>query len=545
MTPPVHGPVSANRIALRSVSRYNIKCPVVIGGKQCIPRLLSLLERVLLLSMGIDNVESTDLASMGIPGLDKILRGGLPRNRIYLLEGNPGTGKTTLALQFLLEGTRRGEKGLYVTLSETRTELSAVARSHGWSLDDLTIYDLALPGDQSLDDAQYTLYHPSEVELGETTKAVFSEVERVKPQRVVFDSLSEMRLLARDPLRYRRQILALKQFFIGRQSTVLLLDDHTSQESDRQLESLAHGVLTLSHRSPGYGGPRRSISVLKLRGVPYVGGNHDLNIETGGVVVFPRLVAADHPSVFTRETFSSGVENLDKLCGGGLDTGTATLILGPAGTGKSSIATQYVTAAAARGQKAAIFAFDEGIATTLDRSAGIGIDLAKHVNSGHVRLKQVDPAELSPGQFSDLICKSVEEDGAKVVVIDSLNGYNQAMPEEGFLTAHMHELLGYLNQQGVVTILIVAQHGLFGSNMAPPVDLSYLADTVLVLRYFESGGSVRKAVSVVKKRTGFHEETIREMRLTSTGIEVGDILTKFQGVLTGVPHYVGRPGELI
>jgi circadian clock protein KaiC len=285
--------------------------------------------------------------------------------------------------------------------------------------------------------------------------------------------------------------------------------------------------------------------VLKLRGVNYVGGNHDFKILTGGVVVFPRLVAADHINAFSRETLSSGVENLDKLCGGGLDTGTATLLLGPAGTGKSSIATQFVAAAAERGQDAAIFAFDEGMATLLDRSTGLGIDLAKHVQSGRVKIRQVDPAELSPGQFSDLICKSVEEDGAKVVVIDSLNGYNQAMPEERFLTAHMHEMLGYLNQQGVATILIVAQHGLFGSNMAPPVDLSYLADTVLVLRYFESLGSVRKAISAVKRRTGFHESTIREIRLTPNGIEVGNALKDFDGVLTGVPQYIGKKGELI
>lgn len=496
--------------------------------------------------MSTDNVENTGLASTGIEGLDKILRGGFPRDRIYLLEGNPGSGKTTIALQFLLEGARLGEKGLYVTLSETKDELFGVARSHRWSLDDISIYDLALPDHQSPDEAQYTLYHPSEVELGETTKAVFSEIENVQPQRVVFDSLSEMRLLARDPLRYRRQILALKQFFIGRQTTVLLLDDHTSQESDRQLESLAHGVLTLEHNLPGYGAPRRRLSVLKLRGVNYVGGNHDFNIETGGAVVFPRLVAAEHVSTFSRKALSSGVENLDKLCGGGgLDTGTATLILGPAGTGKSTIATQFVAAAAERGEHAAIFAFDEGVATLLDRTAGLGINLADHVNAGRVKLRQIDPAELSPGQFSDLICRSVEKDGARVIVIDSLNGYNQAMPEERFLTAHMHELLGYLNQQGVATILIVAQHGLFGSNMAPPVDLSYLADTVIVLRYFESLGSVRKAVSVVKRRTGFHEDSIREIRLTANGVEVGNTLRDFDGVLTGVPQYTGKKGELI
>ena len=481
-----------------------------------------------------------DLAATGVEGLDKVLRGGLPRNRLYLVEGNPGTGKTTLALQFLLEGMRHGEKGLYVTLSETKEELYGVAKSHGWSLDGLTIFDLAVPEGVLPEDGQYTLYHPSEVELGETTRAMFDEIERVRPRRVVFDSLSEMRLLARDPLRYRRQILALKQFFIGRQSTVLLLDDHTSQESDNQLESLAHGVLMLEHRSPMYGGPRRHINVLKLRGVNYVGGYHDFNIQTGGMVVFPRLIASDHQKTFAREILSSGLANLDSLTGGGLDSGTATLIMGPAGTGKSTLASQYAVAAAERGQKAAIYIFDEGRSTLLARSSGLGINLARQMEAGRCTIRQIDPAEISSGEFSDLVCRSVENDGAKVVVIDSLNGYLQAMPEENFLTVHMHEVLAYLNQQGIVTILIVAQHGLFGSNMPPPVDLSYLADTVLLLRYFESSGRVRKAISVVKKRTSGHEDSIREFRLTSNGIEVGDALSNFEGILTGLPRYIGK-----
>jgi circadian clock protein KaiC len=354
-----------------------------------------------------------------------------------------------------------------------------------------------------------------------------------------------MRLLARDSLRYRRQILAFKQFFIGRQSTVLLLDDHTSQESDRQLESLAHGVLLLERKTPGYGGTRRHLQIVKLRGVNYIGGKHDFKIEKGGVVLFPRLVASDHYTSFVCETLSSGVTNLDTLTGGGLNTGTTTLILGPAGTGKSSIAAQYVHAAAKRGQNSAIFAFDENLSILLDRSAGIGIDLAQQVDAGNCLIRQINPAEMSPGEFSNLVCQSVEEFGAKVVVIDSLNGYNQAMPEDMFLTAHMHEMLGYLNQQGVLTIIIVAQHGLLGSDMLPPVDLSYLADTVIVLRYFENLGRIHKAISVIKKRTGSHEEAIRELRLSSNGLQVGHELTEFIGVLSGVPQYTGKPSELL
>jgi circadian clock protein KaiC len=483
-------------------------------------------------------------APTGIAGLDKILQGGLPRNRLYLVAGDPGTGKTTFALQFLLEGVRRGERGLYVTLSETAEELTAVAESHGWSLEGIHIYDLAIPEEAILED-QYTLYHPSEVELGTTTKAILDEVKRLEPQRVVFDSLSEMRLLARDPLRYRRQILSLKQFFIGRKSTVLLLDDHTSRESDRQLESLAHGVVILEHSSPGYGGSRRQLTVRKLRGVNYVSGFHNFNITTGGIVLYPRLVPTGQYASFERTRLTSGIPNLDLLTGGGLAFGSTTLIMGPAGSGKSSIAAQYAVSAASIGEKAAIFIFDETKTILLDRMRGLGINLADEVEKGKCVIHQVDPSDLTPGQFSDMVCQDIEGRGVKVVIIDSLNGYLQAMPEEKFLTANMHDMLGYLNQQGILTILILAQHGLMGSHMLSPVDLTYLADSVVLLRYFENSGSIYKAISVIKSRVGFHESAIREFRMSSRGIEVGKVLTEFQGVLTGVPAYTGEKESLM
>ncbi|HKP10798.1 MAG TPA: ATPase domain-containing protein [Blastocatellia bacterium] len=483
--------------------------------------------------------------STGVAGLDVILGGGLPRNHVYLLEGNPGTGKTTIALQFLLEGRRLGETSLYITLSETRDELLDVALSHGWSLDGIHVYDLALPEEGVSPDEQYTLFHPAEVELGETTKAIFAEVERLQPTRVILDSLSEMRLQARDPLRYRRQILALKQFFIGKQSTVYLLDDHTAESSDRLLESIVHGVIMLDQSSPGYGASRRNLFVSKLRGVKYRSGYHNFNIETGGVMVHPRLETAGRHADHKRGVFSSNVAGLDALTGGGFDAGTATLILGPAGSGKSTLAMQYAYAAAERGDRIAIFAFEESPATLLKRTSAIGIDLEKHLASGCCTIRQIDPAELSAGEFSFLVRQAVEQDGAAVVIIDSVNGYFQSMPEEGFLTAHMHELLSYLGQQGVLTIMILAQHGIVGSHMIVPVDLSYLADSVLLLRYFEAAGEVRQALSVIKKRTGNHERSIREFRITSEGIEVGEPLRGFQGVLTGVPEYLGGQGPLL
>ena len=484
----------------------------------------------------------------GSPGLDRVLEGGFPANRLYLVEGNPGTGKTTLALRFLLEGARRGEPVLYVTLSETKEELTDVARSHGWSLEGVSLHELVPPEESLKAEAQYTIFHPSEVELGETTRTVIEEVERIHPRRVVFDSLSEMRLLARDPLRYRRQILALKQFFSGRKSTVLLLDDRTSADADLQVQSIAHGVLMLEQLELDYDAERRRLRVSKLRGSRFRGGFHDFTIRTGGVEVFPRLVAADRRGEFKPEVVTSGVAELDALLGGGLDRGTATLVLGPAGCGKSSLATHFAAAAAARGERAATFIFDEGVNTYLNRAAGLGTDLRAEVEAGRLTVQQVDPAELSPGEFTHAVCEAVERDGARLVVIDSLNGYMQAMPDERFLTAQMHELLTYLNQQGVVTMLLMAQHGFMGA-MSSPVDVSYLADTVILLRYFEAAGAIRRAISVVKKRTGRHEDTIREMHLSaSRGVEVGEPLTAFRGVLTGVPvldHGAARKNALL
>ncbi len=475
--------------------------------------------------------------STGSDGLDSILEGGFPANRLYLLEGNPGTGKTTIALKFLLEGVAQGERVLYVTLSETKEELRSVSDSHGWSLEGIEIYEL-IPSEESLKaESQYTIFHPSEVELGETTNAVLEEVERIQPRRVVFDSLSEMRLLARDALRYRRQILALKQYFSGRQCTVLLLDDRTSPSGDLQVQSIAHGVLELEHLALEYGAERRRLRVVKLRGSKYRGGFHDFNIETGGVKVYPRLVASEHQSDFKREAVTSGIKELDALLGGGLDRGTSTLILGPAGSGKSSIAMQFALAVAERGEHAASFIFDEGRNTYLARAAGLGKEMREMIEAGRMSVQQIDPAELSPGEFAHSVRRAVTVEGARLVVIDSLNGYLQAMPDERFLTVQMHELLTYLNRQGVVTILVMAQHGFMGVNMGSPVDVSYLADSVLMLRFFEAAGAVRRAISVVKKRTGYHENTIREMRMSSEGITVGKPLSDFQGVLTGVPTY--------
>jgi circadian clock protein KaiC len=494
-------------------------------------------------STGDDSV-SAKMAT-GIEGLDNILEGGLPANRIYLIEGDPGTGKTTLALQFLLEGARLGESGLYVTLSETKEELLSVARSHGWSLDGFHIYEL-IPAEDSLKpDAQYTIFHPSEIELSETTGAVLKEVERIRPRRIIFDSLSEMKLLARDALRFRRQILALKQYFAGQQSTVLLLDDKVADEHELQVQSIAHGVVSLEHLAVEYGGARRRLRVVKLRGARFSGGYHDFNIKTGGIVVFPRLVAAEHRHNFARGAVTSNVPELDSLLGGGLERGSSTLLLGPAGCGKSSIGAQFAVASAMRGEHAAIFVFDEILETYAARAAGIGLDIRKHLETGLIKLQQVDPAELAPGEFAQAVIHSVVEGGARVVVIDSLNGYLNAMPEERFLTIQMHELLTYLNQQGVITILVMAQHGFLGNSMQTPVDVSYLADTVLMLRYFESEGAVHRALSVVKKRTGPHENTIRELEITPQGIRVGLPLTKFHGVLSGVPTYTGSHETLI
>lgn len=483
--------------------------------------------------------------STGIEGLDFVLSGGLPANYVYLIEGEPGTGKTTLALQFLLEGVRRGEAVLYVTLSETKQELKNVARSHGWSLEGVDIFELIPEGETLKPESQYTIFHPSEVELNETTSAVLNEVERIQPRRIVFDSLSEMRLLARDPLRYRRQILALKQYFAPRDCTVLLLDDKTSDTRDLQVHSIVHGVLMLEHLAVEYGAERRRLRVSKLRGSRFRGGYHDFNIETGGIKIFPRLISADFAKEFSSEVMQSGIKELDALLGSGLDRGTSSLMIGPAGSGKSSLAMQFAACAAQNGEKAAVFIFDETRENYIKRAKGIGTNIEEYLYQNLLTVQQVDPAELAPGEFAHAVIESVAKNNSCVVVIDSLNGYMNAMPEERFLTIQMHELLTYLNKQGIVTILVMAQHGFLGNAMATPVDVSYLADTVVMLRYYEFLGEVRRALSVVKKRTGKHESTIRELRILADGIKVGEPLTQFQGVLTGVPVLGNKKDNLI
>ena len=481
---------------------------------------------------------SSQRIETSVGGLDAILGGGLPAERLYLVEGDPGTSKTTLALQFLLAGVRRGEPVLYVTLSETHDELRAVAESHGWALDGIAIHELS--SDASLRaETQYTVFHPSEVELGDTMNTVLATLQRVRPRRVVFDSLSEMRLLARDPLRYRRQILALKQFFVGLDCTVMLLDDRTSGAGDLQLQSIAHGVLRLETLLPEFGGARRRLRVMKLRGVAYTDGYHDYVIRTGGLEVFPRLVAAEHRVPFAKETVSSGVPTLDALVGGGLGRGTSALVLGPAGSGKSLLASHFVHHAASRGDRAAVFIFDEGLDTYFAGTSGVGLDMDRLAHAGRLSVQQVDPAELSPGEFVARVRESVERDAARIVMIDSLNGYLNAMPEERLLTLHLHELFSYLRQRGVLTISVMSQHGMLGQTLTP-IDVSYLADAVLLLRFFEAQGTIRKAIAMIKRRAGGHETSIRELRFADTGIAVGEPLSDFRGILTGVPQFDGR-----
>jgi circadian clock protein KaiC len=462
---------------------------------------------------------------------------------MYMIEGDPGAGKTTLAMQFLLEGVRNGENGVYATLSETEEELRDVAHSHGWNLDGITICDLQTAEESLKADSQYTLFHPSEIELSETTRTVLAAVEAIKPRRVVFDSLSEIRMLARDSLRYRRQVLALKHYFTGRQCTVLLLDYRAVPGTEFQLQSLTHGVLTLEHLAPEYGGQRRRLKVQKVRGIRFHDGYHDFNIEQGGLVVYPRLVAAGRGTGFDREAISSGVPDLDRLVGGGLERGTSTMLLGPSGVGKSTLSMQYTLAAAERGEKVVLYLFDETPENWLFRADGLEMGFRPHLASGRVVLRQVDPAQMSPGELSQEICQGVDR-GVRMVVLDSINGFRNAMPEERFLTLHLHEMLSYLAQQGAVTLMIMAQSGLVGQGLESPVDLSYLADNVVLLRYFEAFGEVRHAISVVKKRTGRHEKSVREISIGPPGFRVGRQLRDFSGVLTGEPVYTGDTGPL-
>jgi circadian clock protein KaiC len=484
-----------------------------------------------------NETQKTNKVSTGIADLDEILGGGLTGKRSYLLEGTPGSGKTTIALQFLLEGARQGEKGLYITLSETAAELREVAESHHWNLDDIELFELV--SEDGLDpELEQSILEPSEVELGETIQGVMECVDRLRPSRVVFDSLSEMRLLAQNSLRYRRQILALKQYFSTRNCTVLMLDDRSSDPTDLQLHSIAHGVITLEQAAQDYGTERRRLRVVKMRGVKYRGGFHDFLIETGGVTVFPRLIAAEHHSSFVKEVMSTGQEQMDKMLGGGISVGTNVLFSGPSGVGKTSTAIQFSLSAIARGEKAAYFLFDEGRATLLTRSKSMGMDLQPHLDSGALKVSQIDPAEMSPGQFASWVRHSVEVDGVKFIVIDSLNAFLQAMPGEKYLMLQMHEMLSYLNQQGVITLLILGQHGIVG-DIRSDVDVSYLSDTILLFRYFEAKGDMLKAISVGKSRTTAHETSIREFRLTSHGIVIGDPLRDFEGVMTGIAAYRG------
>ncbi|KFE50762.1 MULTISPECIES: ATPase domain-containing protein [Pseudomonas] len=487
----------------------------------------------------------TSKAATGIVGLDDILSGGLSRRHVFLLEGEPGTGKTTVALHFLQAGALAGEVCLYITLSETDRELREGAMSHGWELGkNIVIFELTPPESLLNAENHQSLLYSSDLELGEATRQIFEVVERVKPTRVVIDSLSEIRLLAQSSLRYRRQILSIKHYFARFDATVLLLDDLTTEALDKTVHSVAHGVIRLEELNPNYGAERRRLRVVKYRGQKYRGGFHDFTIMADGIHVFPRLVAAEHRNQYKREVVSSGIVELDSLLGGGIDSGSSTLILGPAGTGKSLISMVFAAAAVARGERVGLFIFDEEMGLLFNRMNKLGIDLVALQETGNLLIEQVDAAELSPGEFAHRVRSCVDKKQIKTVVIDSINGYQAAMPEENALVLHMHELLLYLNRQGASTFMTVAQHGLVG-DMRAPVDITYLADTVILLRYFEATGQVRRAISIIKKRTGTHESTIREYRISSNGLKIGAPLEAFQGVLRGVPHYFGENKPLL
>lgn len=482
------------------------------------------------------------LASTGVPGLDDVTSGGLPAGHLYLVEGTPGAGKTTLGLQFLLQGRALGQKGLYVTLSESSQELREGAQSHGWTLEDIEIFDLV--GDEGLSvNAEQSVFHPSEFELGETIRGVMAVVERLQPQRVVLDSLSELRLLSQDPMRYRRQILALKRFFLAHGCTVLMLDDKARMADGTHLHSIAHGVIQLEQNTGTYGSDKRRLRVVKLRGVRFREGEHDVSLERGGLQVFTRLVASEHGRSHASAPQSSGNPDLDRLLGGGLTPGTNLLFAGPAGVGKTTTAVCCARASVQRGGKAAIFLFDEGIKTLMIRSRALALGIDEYISSGQLAVHSIDPAEISPGQFSHRVRDAVEREGVTTVVIDTLNAYLIAMPGSNFLMLQMHELLTYLNLQGVTTILVLSQHGLSG-DVPNDVDLSYLSDSMLQFRYFEARGQLLKAVSVVKSRSSAHATTIHQFRLGPTGLEIGDALTDFEGVMAGLPRYRGRTSLL-
>ncbi len=476
----------------------------------------------------------------GVQGLDNILSGGLPAGQMYLLEGIPGTGKTTIAMQFIRTAIRAGEHALYITLSETKRELEASALSHGWLPGELSIAEF-VPEEASLSpDQQYTVFHPSEVELAATIQKLTELIDRERPTRLVIDSLSELRLLAADVMRYRRQLLALKQFFAGRDTTVLLLDDRSGEGSDMQLQSIAHGVLRLDKVPRSYGITRRQIEILKMRGSSFREGFHDYTIQTGGVHIYPRLVANEHQGDFPGERVKSGIASLDDMFGGGILRGSATLVVGPTGVGKSTMAMQFACAAAQRGDRAIVYAFDEVLRSAQQRAEALGLPVRERIAQGSLAMSQIDPAELSPGEFVWQIRRDVEERDTRVVVIDSLTGFLNAMPGEKDLTLQLHELLAFLNQKGVITLMILTQHGLVGT-MQTDIDVSYLADTVVLLRYFEAHGAIRQVISVLKQRVGQHERTLREFWIDGEGIHVGSPLTNFRGILTGVPDASDLP----
>jgi circadian clock protein KaiC len=484
-------------------------------------------------------VPSDARVGTGCSGLDNILSGGLPRGRLYLIEGDPGAGKTTLALQFMREGVSKRERALYITLSESRADLNHASQSHGMSLENVEIVELLPNEGDLLPEQQYTVFHPAEVELNDRMQRIVKEIQRVRPDRLVIDALSELRMLAKDPLRYRRQILSLKDFMAGQECTVLLLDDRSSRDPDLQLHSIVHGVVSMDKVPREYGKTRRQVEIVKLRGSSYREGLHDYSIVTGGVVVFPRLIAADSRSDQAPEAVPSGIAELDALTGGGLDRGTSTLLIGPAGCGKTSIAVQWAVTAAKRGEACVLLSFEEAPNTMVTRATGLGIDLRPHLKSGKIVIERVDPAEMSPGELVANVQQHVENRNVRMVVIDSLNGYLQSMPGEKFLAVHLHELLAYLGNHGVLTLMVLAQAGTIGWPLQSAVDVSYLADNILLLRYFENKGEVCQAISTIKRRSGAHEHMIRELKLGPDRIRIGRPLHDFQGVLTGTPTFLG------